>query len=259
MSIMTEKEIKYGFTYCHPDEPKIKSIIEVCDYKGESSIEIYCTQLGDSLTPKYKAQKDKKRVLNEWCAFLTTNTTLFTELYFNTRMPQELFNAVCMQKNLKKLIIKWGVYPDISLISNLGNLEYLGLGSGAGVQTIDSLSQLSNLLALCIENFQKISDYHSLAKLNKLESLSIIGNGLSPQYIHVDSLRFLEKMEQLRFFRFMTARLKDKNFKPVLALKNLEHLTLSPSKEVKCLYDELVKLPKLKYGLLKERAEMYLD
>ena len=39
-------------------------------------------------------------------------------------MPQELFNAVCEQKNLKRLYIKWGAYPDISAISKLQELEY---------------------------------------------------------------------------------------------------------------------------------------
>ncbi|WP_304087118.1 hypothetical protein [Peptostreptococcus stomatis] len=53
--------------------------------------------MGDSFTLQYKTEKDKKRVLEEWCDFLKNNKTAFTELTFVTRMPQELFNAVYEQ------------------------------------------------------------------------------------------------------------------------------------------------------------------
>ena len=65
-------------------------------------------------------------------------------------------------------------------------------------------------------------------------------------------------MKQLRFFRFLTARLKSKDYTPVLSLENVEHLTLRPCKEVKNLYSELIKLPKIKYGLLISKPELYL-
>lgn len=108
MGLLTDKQIKYGFDYFHQDEPQSKCIVEVSEYKGESTLTINCTQLGDSFTPQYKTAKEKKRVVKEWCDFLTNNPTAFTELTFCTRMPQELFDAVCAQQNLRKLHIKWG-------------------------------------------------------------------------------------------------------------------------------------------------------
>ena len=112
-------------------------------------------------------------------------------------------------------------------------------------------------MALSVENFQKINDYSPLIGLKNLESLSIEGDGLGPQYIHVNSLDFLTEMKQLRFFSFLTARLKSKDYTPILCLENLEHLSLRPCRETKKLYDELIKLPKLKYGLLITRPELY--
>ena len=257
MSILTEKQIEYGYNYFHKDEPDKRCIVEVSDYKGEEELIINCTQLGDSFTPQYKTAKDKKRVLEEWCDFLKNNKTTFTELTFVTKMPQELFNAVCEQENLKKLHIKWGIYPDISNLANLTKLEYLHLGSGASVSNIEAISKLKNLVALSVENFQKINDYSPLIGLKNIESLSIEGDGLGPQYIHVNSLDFLTEMKQLRFFSFLTARLKSKDYTPILCLENLEHLSLRPCRETKKLYDELIKLPKLKYGLLITRPELY--
>ena len=258
MPVLTEKQIEYGFDYFHKDEPQSKCIVEVSEYNGENALTINCTQLGDSFTPQYKSAKEKKRVLQEWCDFLQSNKTAFTELSFCTRMPQELFDAVCEQENLRKLHIKWGVYSDVAKLANLTKIEYLQLGSGASVESIEPITELKNLVALSVENFQKIEDYSLLTKLKNLESLSIEGDGLGPKYIHVNSLDFLSDMKQLRFFRFLTARLKSKYYTPVLSLENVEHLTLRPCKEVKNLYSELIKLPKLKYGLLISKPELYL-
>jgi hypothetical protein len=255
---LNDKQIEYGFNYYFKEEnEKIKSVVELGEYKGEEKLAINCTQLGDSFTTQYKTQKDKKHVLREWCDFLQQNPTAFTELHFGTRMPQELFDAVCNQKRLKRLNIKWGVYKDISAIENLTNIELLHIGSGAGVQSIKPLSKLRNIIALSVENFQKISNYNDLSELTALESLSIEGDGMGPQYIKIDNIDFLSRLPQLRFFRLLTERLKSKDYTPVLKLKNVEHLTLRSNREVSKLYNELIKLPKLKWGLLKIKPELY--
>lgn len=158
---------------------------------------------------------------------------------------------------MKRLYIKWGSYSDITNIVKLKKLECLYIGSGASVKAIHPLTSLTNLISLSLSNFQKITDYSCLSSLKKLESLTIVGDGFSPRFIKVDSLDFLKEMTQLRFFECLTVRLQDKDYIPVLQLQNLEHLTLSSRKEVKKLYDELVSLPRLKYGLLKEHPDMY--
>jgi len=173
-------------------------------------------------------------------------------------MPQDLFDAVCAQQDLRKLHIKWGTYPDISKIANLTNLEYLHLGSGASVESIESIAKLKYLLALSVENFQKIDDYSPLIKLKNLESLSIEGDCFAPKNIHVKSFDFLNDMKQLRHFNFLAGILKSKDYTPILNLENIEHLTLKPSKELKDLYGEIRKLPKLKYGSLVDKPELYL-
>ena len=90
MAVLTEKQIKYGFDYYHKDEKRIKSVVEVSEYDGEDKLIINCTQLEES----YSA-KAKKRIWMEWCSFLLENPDTFTELMFCTRMPQDLFDAVC--------------------------------------------------------------------------------------------------------------------------------------------------------------------
>ena len=255
MERLTQSQIRGGIEALYHQGPPQKCVVEVAEYAGETELTINCTQLDGY--PQYAITKEKKRVLAEWLEFLTESPEAFTALSFGTRMPQELFNAVCRQRNLRRLYIKWGVYPDISAIAGLQRLEYLHIGSGAGVRSVAPLAQLKNLAALSVENFQKITDYRPLAALDRLELLSIEGDGLSPRYIHVDSLEFLRGMKQLRAFALLTARVASKDYTPLLALENLEALWLSPSREVKAMFERLRALPKLKYGLLAERPELY--
>jgi Leucine-rich repeat (LRR) protein len=255
---LNDRQIEYGFNYYFKEEnDKIKSVVEVAEYDGEEKLTINCTQLGDSFTPHYKTQKDKKRVVLEWCEFLHQNPMAFTELHFCTRMPQELFDAVCSQKQLKQLDIKWGGYKDITAIENLTNIELLHIGSGSSVESIKPISKLKNIVALSVENFQKIANYDDFADLTTLESLSIVGDRMAPKFIKIDNIDFVKKMSQLRYFRLLTEQLQSKDYTPILALNNVEHLTLRSNKEVSQLYSELLKLPKLKWGLLKSKPEIY--
>ncbi|WP_445456006.1 leucine-rich repeat domain-containing protein [Flavobacterium sp. HNIBRBA15423] len=255
---LNERQIEYGFNYYFKEErDKIKSVVELSEFNGEDKLSINCTQLDYWIEKHGKKEKDKKRILNEWCEFLKQNSTVFTELDFGTRMPQELFDAVCNQKHLKRLEIKWGAYKDISAIENLSNIELLHIGSGAGVVSVKPISKLKNIIALSIENFQKITNYDDLVELTTLESLSIEGDGMGPQYIKIDNINFISQMTQLRFFRLLTERLQSKDYSPIFHLKNLEYLTLSKNREVSKLHSELSKLPKLKWGLIKTKPEIY--
>lgn len=253
MKNLTDEQIQYGFYYFFRDRnDDISRVTELSEYDGEDELIINCTQLGSDYP-----QKEKKRVLNEWCDFLEQNPSRFKTLKFGTRMPQELFNAVCKQKNLSNLEIKWGAYKNLSAIENLQDLDFLYIGSGAGVESVTPISKLNNLSGLYIENFQKVQDYSSIASLQKLTSLTLCGDGLGPQYVKVESISFLKEMLQLRFLNLLTIQLKDKNYSPILELTNLEHLSLRSHRDVKRLYSELSTLPKLKWGLLKEKPEIY--
>lgn len=258
MQKLTQIQIQKGIEYWVKYKTPHKNVVELEEYVDEKELTINCTQLdGVPYYPKYKNTREKKRVLIEWCEFLKKNPYAFTSLYFGTRMPQELFNAVCEQKNLKRLYIKWGAYPDISAISKLQELEYLHIGSGASVLSIEPVSELKKLVVLSLENLQKINDYYALTKLKHLELLSIEGDVLAPRYIHINNLNFLREMRQLRSFSLTAARVKSKDYTPILELENVEYLSIEARKEVKAIYDQLIKLPKLKYGGVVEHPEFY--
>lgn len=83
MSVLTEKQIKYGFNYYHNDDAHPKSVVTVSEYTGEKELVINCTQLEDTYS-----SRDKKRILREWCEFLVENPDAFSKLVFCTRMPK---------------------------------------------------------------------------------------------------------------------------------------------------------------------------
>jgi len=252
---LSERQIEYGFYYYFAEEAQsIRWITEVSEYNGEKELNINCTQLCDST---YKA-KDKKRIQSEWCEFLRDTPKAFTKLNFSTRMTQNLFDAVCNQTDLENLEIKWGAYKDLSAINKLTKLKLLYIGSGSGVESIAPLTELKNLKGLYIENFKKVSDYSGLANLNELESLSLSGNILGPQIIKVESLSFLREMNQLKHLKSLAIKVLDSDYSPILDLASLEHLSLGNRREIKDLYSEFIKLPNLKWGLLKERPSNYV-
>ena len=234
-----------------------ETITQVSQYKWQKSLVINCTQLGDSFAPQYKTAKQKRAVLDEWCYFLRSEQEAFDELSFCTKMPQELFDAVCCQRNLKSLHIKWGSYESLDALANISSLKSLFIGSGASVKSIAPIAKLAVLESLAVENFQKISDYSVLSNLQNLKSLEISGDGLSPKFIRIESLEFLRQMPELTSLVILVARLKSKDYLPVLSLKSLTHLSLPPQHALFGLFDELSALPNLKTGLLKERAEIY--
>lgn len=97
MPTLSEKEIEFGYGHGFIDDWP-DHVVEVKDYKGQDRLSISCTQLGNVVTGEYTTTKEKKRVLNEWITFLTENPEQFTELRLGSKVPQELFDAVCEQK-----------------------------------------------------------------------------------------------------------------------------------------------------------------
>ena len=134
---LDDEQIRYGFYYFFEERKNdIPQVVDVSEYNGGNKLVINCTQL-DSRTAK-----EKKRILAEWCEFLIEHPKALKVLKFGTRMPQDLFDAVCHQQNLEHFEVKWGAYKNLSAIQNLSKLKLLYLGSGAGVESIASIAKL---------------------------------------------------------------------------------------------------------------------
>lgn len=212
--------------YAHAFEAPKTKCVTLDDYQGESEITLACTQLDETI---YNTASKKNKVLNDWISFLENNPENFTNIYISTRVNQKLFNALCNQVNLESLFLKWGTYPDLSLISNLYQLKYLYLDSGASLKDLIPLAKCKNLEVLEISTVGA-TDYSFIEKLTKLKQLKI--NSGMDNLIFVESLDFLYHLENLRNFSTTGFRLINRDYSPVLSLNKIEYLSINmPTKD----------------------------
>ena len=136
---MTEKQIEYGFwLWDRENDFPPDSIKYPADYKGQSKINIACTQILE-ITPT-----EQKRLIKQWVDFLPSCKNV-EMLWFTTHTTQQIFDSVCKLDNLIGLNIKWSNIKCLDKITNLKKLKYLRIGSSAQIESIAPLSSLTNL------------------------------------------------------------------------------------------------------------------
>lgn len=248
--------IERPFVWQMVDFSHLKTIIELSEYANEERIKVDCTQLDYWLEENNRPAKDKKRILTEWIEFFNSPQPQLKEVIFISRLPQELFDAVCQQSSLEILHIKWAVVKDITAIRQLKNLKSLYIKNASALE-LDSIASLSQLKALALANFKKVEDYSSLGNLTNLEYLAVNLDVNRTKFGKMKNLDFLPKLIHLKELDLTDYRVEDNNYAPILELVNLERLSLDSNKDTRALYDELIKLPKLKYGNLFSMKEYF--
>ena len=191
MVALTSKEVNYGYFRDIGGFPDVPIITTLSEYDCSGHACVACTQLTGQFS-----DSEAQKILRDWIVFLTEHPEEFHSLHFNTRVPQALFDAACMQQNLTELRCKWGGYADLSGLRNISRLEYLYLGSGSSVHSLTPIPELNSLRVLYLENFHKITDYSPLVQLSNLEQLVISGPTFGN--ISIDDLRFVCRMPSLR-------------------------------------------------------------
>jgi hypothetical protein len=235
---LSDEMIKNGFWIWNPDKdwpPKSTTHFE--DYKSSERLNLVITQLRES---EYKQNK----LIKSWCEHLP-NLKEVKYLWFHSRVNQAMFDAACKMPNLEGLYIKWSGIKNIDDLICLIKLKHLHLGSSTQIEDINIIGQMNSLVTLEIENIKKISDFKVISKLVKLEGLSIDGSMWTAQKI--DTLKPLEKLENLRYLTLINTSIKDRSFDPIMHLANLVRFQSSwnyPEAE----FEKLKQLPNLKYG-----------
>lgn len=187
------------------------------EYMGQKEIRFSCTQ-----HPSVTAREQRK-ITDRWVDFLKNHKLPLDKVVFCTRMPQDVFDAVCSQESITELYIKWCAVPDFSSIARLKNLKKLYIGHGAMVLSAEPLAALRNLEALRLGNTTKITDYSPLGKLHNLRELSIEGNdNLTPVILHMESDAFLKGLSKLEYLNFYSVDVQNRSF---LYQENTEHIS----------------------------------
>lgn len=216
---MTEN-IKHGFWHYFEGKHWEKPIEYFEEYKGQENLVMGCTQLGTTA-------KIQNAAIDKWCEAFRSGNLKIKKLWFVSRISQKIFDAICELKGLDGLWIKWGVYPDISNIEKLKDLEYLHLGSGSSIESLDPIKGLRKLKSLETNHLYKITDYSFLTAFRNLVDLSIEGDPYSAmKKVTLSSLKFLEEMPQLVRLNLTMTKIEDHSYLPILKIKSLKYLSL---------------------------------
>lgn len=236
---MTELQIENGFWV--PDKANgfpPDSISYPMQYKGEAKINIACTQR-TGFTPT-----EEKKLIKEWCDFLPKCSNIEL-VWFTTKIPQQLFDSICLLEQLIGLNIKNSSISSLGNLANLKNLKYLRIGDSSKIINIEPLKSLTNLEVLVIENFKNISDFSILRQLTSLKFLTIEGGMYTKQ--KVDSFEPISELKNLLYLSTAMISSSNKSIEPILKLKSLITLNwpfdLGEQQMVQLKKD----LPKLKY------------
>uniref|UniRef100_Q47H20 Leucine-rich repeat domain-containing protein n=1 Tax=Dechloromonas aromatica (strain RCB) TaxID=159087 RepID=Q47H20_DECAR len=207
----------HGFWHHRPDENfPPRSVRRPEDYTGGENLAIACTQTE-------LPAKAQKALVHSWCEFLPTLNGV-RYLWFQSRTPQELFDAACHIPSLEGLYVKWSGITSLTALPALGGLQALHLGSSPGVTNIDVLGEMHSLRWLELDNLKAITDLSPLASLTDLEGLGFSGAEGKRQTLA--TLAPLANLTRLRWLHLGAIHVADGSLHPLGKLKALRWIGL---------------------------------
>jgi hypothetical protein len=233
--MLTPDQIEYGFWSFRPED---KFPPPAITYPEEYA--------GDGIS-SYR----QRELVESWCESLPDMNAV-RYLWLNSRVNQPLFEAACSLPGLEGLFIKWGALTELTPLAARKSLQYLHIGSAAGVRDIRPLSEMDWLLVLEIENFNRVRDLEPLVNLNRLEGLAVTGSTWTTWKI--DSLAPLGSLKSLRYMFLTNLKADDGTLKPLTGLKGLVNLQTAywwPAADFAKLR---AALPELRYGTVLDEA-----
>jgi len=188
------------------------------DYLGQRRVELWPLHFEDKKPPLSNAQ-----ALTTWTQWLDSHTSKIRDLTVYIA-DQELLEAIAKQPQIERLTITDGNFTDLSPLTLLPKLTYLQIHPRSADIDFSVLKKVKSLRALHIHS-RKVLRFETLSGLSQLDGLWI-GSGIDPAFdgksIKVPNLDFLRPLTQLKRLRIDSVRPVDRDFSPLLDLKNLE-------------------------------------
>lgn len=186
---------------------------------------VFISTLAMDFPPKVLVQK-RKTIDQEWKAKFAELKHV-KSLDLRHRVNQEYFEAVCQMSNLESLEISTSNILDISSIVKLQKLKSLSLSRFSQLENISPLAQLHSLEHLSIQASFKISNYSVIGQMVGLKSLELGGDTFAPKNLMLESLESFTELSELVHLDLSSASIRDKDYRPLLNLKNLKRLDAS--------------------------------
>ncbi len=211
------------------------TVVEVREYKGESSLILAATQLGS----KYSETR-KRQIVDEWVKFFRSGPTPIRSLQFVTRTPKRLFDALAEQSQLTTLQLKWGDYDDLKVLSAMSELVRLRLRGASGVRDLEPLAGLQSVAELQVEGLRGLVDASAVGQMGSVTDLELGGNWMTPSNVRLKSVAFLARMPQLQRLLLHTLIVDDLDYRPLLSLPRLEKVRVMATRGMTPPIEELV-------------------
>lgn len=212
-----------------------RTIVEVREYQGDTSIALAATQLGSGYS-----QARKRRIVEEWVAFFEAGPTPIRRLHLVSRTPRRLFAALAGQTQLTKLQVTWGDYDDLGVLGGMSELVTLHLRGAARVQDLRPLADLPAVRSLQVEGLRGLVDAGPICRLHSVTDLELGGAWMTPRNVRIPSIAFLARMPQLQRLLLHTLIVDDLDYQPLLSLPNLRKVRVMATRGMVPPIDDLI-------------------
>ncbi len=182
------------------------------ELESSDRLNVACTQT--DLSPSAQ-----RKLVRSWCARLPKLEGV-KFLWLSSRVSQPLFDAACEVPGLEGLWVKWSGVKNVDALEKADSLRYFHLGSSSGLVSLGPLASKRDLRWLGIENVKRVSSLDPIARLRRLEGLTVEGSMWSPQ--RIESLSPIGELTNLRYLGLANLRATDGTLRPLFKLSRLE-------------------------------------
>ena len=213
-----------------------------------NEIEIEQNDLRLNITQRDITPSEQKKLLKEWINTLSHSKSV-EQIYFYSRINQDIFNSVCQIKSLKSLFIKWSAnsIKDFLPIKNLQNLNRLYIGSSSTITDLTFLKQNKSLEWLEIHEQKNMNSIEGIQELKNLKGLIMSGGNFGKQKIQ--TISDLHELQKLKYLGLGSCYIENEDLSPISKLKSLEYLDLPIYYPMSEFANLSVKLPKCDYDI----------
>lgn len=155
---------------------------------------------------------------------LLVSFSRLTKLWVHS-VNQKEFNQILGQVNPKMLYVYEMRVEDLSLLSNLSNLQTLGLEWNTKATRLWDLSKNTNLKALTIRGFSKLREVQILAQAQEIQLLELEGD--ESHSLQLENLEPLKHLHHLVYLGLSNIKVLDDSLWPISELRGLKELVIS--------------------------------